>query len=86
MFTTGKSAPSIVQAKGLAQISDEDALAEIISQILQDNPDSVAEFFSGKEKLKGWFMGQVMRVTRGKADPGLVNKLLSEQLSALRKP
>jgi aspartyl-tRNA(Asn)/glutamyl-tRNA(Gln) amidotransferase subunit B len=82
MFDTGQSADEIVAARGLAQISDEDALAAIIVQILDENEDQVAAYLGGKEQLRGWFFGQVMRATRGKANPALVNKLLSRQLAS----
>jgi aspartyl-tRNA(Asn)/glutamyl-tRNA(Gln) amidotransferase subunit B len=82
MFATGQSADEIVQARGLAQISDEDALAAVVVQILDDNSDQVAAYLGGKEQLRGWFVGQVMRATSGKANPALVNKLLSQQLAA----
>jgi aspartyl-tRNA(Asn)/glutamyl-tRNA(Gln) amidotransferase subunit B len=51
--------------------------------VLADNPAQVAEFLSGKTQLQGWFVGQIMRRTRGKANPGLANRLLAEQLAAL---
>ncbi len=82
MFTSGKNASRIVADRGLAQISDEEALAEIIAQILRENEEEVAAYRDGNEKLKGWFVGQVMRATRGQANPGLVNRLLAGQLSA----
>lgn len=82
MFTTGKSAADIVQARGLAQISDEGELDKIVAQVLRENADQVAAYLSGNDKLRGWFVGQVMRVTRGQANPALVNKLLSQQLAA----
>lgn len=81
MFTTGKGAKEIVADRGLAQISDEAALAEIVGQVLRENEEEVADYKAGNEKLKGWFVGQVMRATRGKANPSLVNQLLDEQLS-----
>jgi aspartyl-tRNA(Asn)/glutamyl-tRNA(Gln) amidotransferase subunit B len=81
MFTSGKRAGEIVAARGLAQISDEAALAGIISQILAEHPHEVADYKAGNEKLKGWFVGQVMRATRGQANPALVNRLLAKQLS-----
>ena len=84
MFTTGQSAQTIVAAKGLAQISDEAAIAEIVAQVLHGNPEMVAEYLGGKEKLRGWFVGQVMKATRGKGNPALVNQLLSQQLSEKR--
>lgn len=82
MFTSGQSPQEIVEAKGLAQISDEAALATAVSQVLDDNPEMVARYLAGETKLRGWFVGQVMKVTRGKANPGLVNQLLSQQLAA----
>ncbi len=85
IFLTGKSAESIVNEQGLAQISDEGQLNELISQILQDNPEQLGDYLRGKEKLRGWFVGQIMRASRGKANPELVNKLLAQQLSDLAK-
>ena len=80
MFSSGQTAPAIVAAKGLAQISDEEALTAVIEQLLDENPDSVAAYLGGKVKLRGWFVGQVMKATRGKANPGVVNKLLAAAL------
>ena len=77
MFTSGQSAQAIVDAKGLAQISDESALVAIIEQIMDDNPQMVADYLGGKDKLRGWFVGQVMKETRGKGNPALINKLLT---------
>ncbi|HIC88814.1 MAG TPA: Asp-tRNA(Asn)/Glu-tRNA(Gln) amidotransferase subunit GatB, partial [Anaerolineae bacterium] len=76
MFETGRSAAAIVEARGLAQVSDAEALAVIIAQILEDNPDEVARYRGGKKTLLGWFMGQVMKRTRGKANPAIVRQLL----------
>ena len=80
MFTTGKTAATIVEAGGHAQISDEEALAAVVAQVLQENEGQVMAYLGGKEKLRGWFVGQVMRATGGKANPQLVNQLLGEQL------
>jgi len=85
MFTSGQSAPAIVQAQGLAQVSDEGAITAVIERILDANPDNVAAYLGGKEKLIGFFVGQVMREMRGKADPAVVNRLLAAAL-AKRKP
>lgn len=85
MFTTGRSAQEIVDERGLAQISDEDQIATLIAQVLDDNPEQVRDYLQGKEQLRGWFVGQVMRSSRGKANPTLVNKLLTMQLSSLKK-
>jgi aspartyl-tRNA(Asn)/glutamyl-tRNA(Gln) amidotransferase subunit B len=81
MYETGKTAAEIVRDKGLRQISDEHALVTAIEQVLADNPKEVSEFRSGRDKLLGFFMGQVMKVTQGKANPQAVNKLLREKLA-----
>jgi len=81
MFATGKDAEAIVKEKGLAQISDEGELAKIVDEVIQQNPQSVADYKAGKEKALGFLVGQVMKATRGQANPGLVNKLLKEKLS-----
>jgi aspartyl-tRNA(Asn)/glutamyl-tRNA(Gln) amidotransferase subunit B len=80
MFLTGRSAGEIVEARGLVQITDEGQIALLVEEILRDNPEQVAAYLGGKESLRGWFVGQVMRATRGKANPGLVNKTLSAAL------
>ena len=84
MFTSGRRAPEIVEEKGLAQISDEAALVAVIDGILDENPEQLQIYFSGREQIKGWFVGQVMRATRGKANPQLVNELLNERLEGRR--
>ena len=81
MFVEGQSATAVVQARGLAQISDEGAITAVIAQIIADNPQQVAAYRGGKTKLMGWFVGQVMQATRGKANPALVNQLLEKQLN-----
>jgi aspartyl-tRNA(Asn)/glutamyl-tRNA(Gln) amidotransferase subunit B len=80
MFDTGQQAAQIVEEKGLAQISDEDALSTIVQAILDDNPEQVVRYRAGKETLLSWFVGQVMRATRGKANPQMVMALLKEKL------
>jgi aspartyl-tRNA(Asn)/glutamyl-tRNA(Gln) amidotransferase subunit B len=82
MYETGKSAPDIVQEKGLRQISDEHALVATIEQVIADNPQEVTEFRAGRDKLLSFFMGQVMKATQGKANPQAVNKFLREKLTA----
>jgi aspartyl-tRNA(Asn)/glutamyl-tRNA(Gln) amidotransferase subunit B len=81
MYETGQAAIAIVQEKGLRQISDENALVTAIEQVLASNPKEVDEFRGGREKLLSFFMGQVMKVTQGKANPQAVNKLLREKLT-----
>jgi len=80
MYQTGKSAPVIVQEKGLTQISDERELIRMIDEVLAANPEPVAEYRAGKEKSFTFLVGQVMKASRGKANPALVNKLLQKRL------
>jgi aspartyl-tRNA(Asn)/glutamyl-tRNA(Gln) amidotransferase subunit B len=61
-------------------------LEETIAKILADSPEQVATYLGGKDGLQGWFVGQVMRATRGKANPAVVNHLLDEQFDRLRNP
>ena len=82
MYETGKTAAEVVQEKGLRQISDEHALVAAIEEVLANNPTEVEEFRNGRDKLLGFFMGQVMKATQGKANPQAVNKLLREKLTA----
>jgi aspartyl-tRNA(Asn)/glutamyl-tRNA(Gln) amidotransferase subunit B len=78
---SGKPPAQIVEEEGLGQVSDDAALQKIIDQILADHPEEVSSFRGGKEGLLGWFMGQVMRQTRGKADPQLTRTLLLKALT-----
>ncbi len=80
MFSTGRPAESIIQEKGLAQISDEHQLSSLVDDIIAANPEQVARYRAGKETLLGWFMGQVMRETRGKASHQVVRDLLQSKL------
>ena len=77
---TGKAPAEIVEKEGLAQVSDDSALQQVIDKLLADNPDEVASYRGGKEGLFGWFMGQMMRETKGKADPKLSRELLQKSL------
>ncbi len=81
MYRTGTKASEIVEKKGLAVERDEGALIALIEEILAENPDQVAQFKAGKTKVLGFFMGQLMKRTRGKADPRLSNELLREKLA-----
>ncbi len=78
---TGKNPEEIVEEKGLLQISDEASLRVIIEEVVREFPDKVEKYRSGKKGLLGFFMGQVMRRTRGKANPKIVNKILGEVLN-----
>ncbi len=80
MFRTGEDAQDIVEREGLAQVSDADALATLVDRLLAEHPDEVARYREGKTQLFGWFVGQVMRETRGKANPNVVRQLLQEKL------
>lgn len=80
MWATGKSAEVIVNEKGLVQISDTGALAEIVKAVIAQNPQSVVDFKAGKNKAIGFLVGQVMKETKGRANPGAVNSLLQEYL------
>ncbi|MBK8903381.1 MAG: Asp-tRNA(Asn)/Glu-tRNA(Gln) amidotransferase subunit GatB [Anaerolineaceae bacterium] len=82
MFTIGMAPAQIVESRGLAQISDDAAITAVIQQILNDNPEQLNRYLAGEEKLRGWFVGQVMRQTKGKANPALVNHLLDAALAS----
>ena len=82
MWETGQSATAIVEAKGLRQITDTSAIEEAIGEILAQNADKVAEYRSGKDKLFGFFVGQVMKHTGGKANPAALNDLLRQHLGS----
>ncbi|MCB8960803.1 MAG: Asp-tRNA(Asn)/Glu-tRNA(Gln) amidotransferase subunit GatB [Ardenticatenales bacterium] len=84
MVSTGAAAAEIVASKGLAQISDPAAIAATIDQILADNQSQVDAYLGGKDKLRGFFVGQAMRAFQGKADPALVNQVLSQKLDDLK--
>ena len=81
MFATGKSARQVVAEKGLEQISDEEQLRRIVEEVIAANPKAVQEFLSGNEKVIGFFVGQVMRATKGKANPQLTNELVRAALA-----
>ena len=78
---TGQAPTEIVEAEGLGKVSDEDAIREIIAGVIVSNPDQVASYKGGKTTIIGWFVGQVMKQSRGKADPQLTRTMLEELLS-----
>lgn len=80
MFETKKDPTAIVEEKGLKQVSDTGAIEKMIDEILAANPDKVAEIKAGKDKLKGWFVGQIMKASQGKVNPALANQLLEQKL------
>ena len=83
MYQTGKEASVIVEEKGLKQITDDKAIDEMVEGVLQANPIQVEEYKGGKEKVLGFLVGQVMKASKGKANPGAVNKLLKEKISKM---
>lgn len=80
MLRTKKDARTIVEEKGLLQVSDDEAILSFVDQVLNANPESVEQYRSGKERLLGFFVGQVMKISSGKANPGKVNELLLKRL------
>jgi aspartyl-tRNA(Asn)/glutamyl-tRNA(Gln) amidotransferase subunit B len=80
MFSTGKSPEEIVKEKGMAQISDQDTLQKVIDEAVAANAKVVEDYKNGKEKAFGFLIGQIMKATRGQANPALVNELLKERL------
>jgi len=77
---SGRAPGEIVQAEGLAQVKDDSAIREVVQSILDANPKEVQAYRGGKTTLIGWFVGQVMRQMRGKADPNLARTILEELL------
>jgi aspartyl-tRNA(Asn)/glutamyl-tRNA(Gln) amidotransferase subunit B len=80
MYTTGKMPEEVVKEKGLVQITDEGQLEKIIANVIADNPGPVAQYRGGKTKTFGFFVGQVMKATKGKANPQIVNTMLKKKL------
>jgi aspartyl-tRNA(Asn)/glutamyl-tRNA(Gln) amidotransferase subunit B len=80
MVETGKGPGVLVEEKGLRQVTDTGAIEAAIDQVMAANPDKVAEVRAGKDKLLGWFVGQVMKATQGKANPGMLNDLLARKI------
>jgi aspartyl-tRNA(Asn)/glutamyl-tRNA(Gln) amidotransferase subunit B len=81
MVATGADPAAVVEAKGLRQVTDAGAIAAAIDAVLAAQPDKLAEYRAGRDKLYGFFVGQVMRATQGKANPALVNELLKKKLA-----
>jgi aspartyl-tRNA(Asn)/glutamyl-tRNA(Gln) amidotransferase subunit B len=80
MFETGKDASAIVEEKGLKQVSDSGAIEALIDEVLTENADKVEQYRGGKDKLFGFFVGQTMKKSGGKANPGMVNEVLRRKL------
>jgi aspartyl-tRNA(Asn)/glutamyl-tRNA(Gln) amidotransferase subunit B len=84
MFASGRDAREIVEERGLAQISDTSELEQIVKQVLDESPEQVQKYLDGKEQVIGWMIGQVMKATRGKANPQMVRELMQAKLEARR--
>ncbi|MDX2505917.1 MAG: Asp-tRNA(Asn)/Glu-tRNA(Gln) amidotransferase subunit GatB [Gammaproteobacteria bacterium] len=82
MWNGEGDADAIIDKKGLRQITDSSAIEAIIDEVIANNPDQVADFKAGKDKLIGFFVGQVMKASKGKANPGQVNQLLQQKLQS----
>ncbi|MBC7996377.1 MAG: Asp-tRNA(Asn)/Glu-tRNA(Gln) amidotransferase GatCAB subunit B, partial [Leptolyngbya sp.] len=80
LLKDGGDVGKIIQDKGLAQVSDEGGLKNVVEEILNKFPDQLAEFRSGKEKVRQFFFGETMKATKGKGNPQVINKLLDELL------
>jgi aspartyl-tRNA(Asn)/glutamyl-tRNA(Gln) amidotransferase subunit B len=80
MWTEGKGADAIIESRGLRQITDSSAIERAIEAVMAANPAQLADYRAGKEKLFGFFVGQVMKATQGKANPAQLNELLRQKL------
>ena len=81
LLKEGGSPKAIVEKKGLVQISDPAAIEALIDEVMEANPDELAKYRAGKKKLQGFFVGQVMKKSSGRADPKLTNQLLGKKLN-----
>ncbi|MBS1125230.1 MAG: Aspartyl/glutamyl-tRNA(Asn/Gln) amidotransferase subunit [Nitrospirae bacterium] len=81
MYRTGKDAGTVVKEQGLVQVSDTGEIERIIAEVIKANPSQHADYKTGKDKLFGFFVGQVMKASKGKANPDIVNQLLKKKLS-----
>ena len=81
MWQKGQTADQIIDAEGLKQVTDTGAIEGLVDEVIAANPDQVAEYLGGKDKLIGFFVGKVMQASQGKANPGMVNQLLKKKLT-----
>ncbi len=82
MAKTGKNPSELVKEMGMSQITDESSILTMIQEILKAHPENVAEYKSGKTKEFGFFVGQVMKKSKGQANPEILNKLLKKELDS----
>ena len=83
MFETGENAKDIVEKRGLVQISDEGAIKEICQKVVDANPQSIADYKAGKDRAIGFLVGQIMKETKGKANPQMLNKMFAEEMNKM---
>ena len=81
MFKSSKEAKEIIEEKGLKQISNEDDIEKLVDKIIIENETQVKQFKEGNTKVIGWFVGQIMKLTKGQANPGIVNKIILKKLN-----
>ena len=81
MFKSSKGAKVIIEEKGLKQISNENDIEKMVDKIIIENETQVKQFKEGNTKVMGWFVGQVMKLTKGQANPGIVNKIILKKLN-----
>ena len=86
MFASGEAAEEIVARKGLTQISDSDALAQVVAHVLANNPQPVQQYLDGKEAVLGYLVGQVMRETRGQANANVAAPIVESTARKAEKP
>jgi aspartyl-tRNA(Asn)/glutamyl-tRNA(Gln) amidotransferase subunit B len=82
MFKTGKSGAAIIEEQGLVQVSDSDEIDRLIDEVIRANPQQFEQYRSGKETLFGFFVGQVMKASKGKGNPKVVNERLKIKLGS----
>ena len=80
MFSSGKTARQIVDEKGLQQVTDQEEIEKVIDEVIAENPKMVEQYLAGKDKLLGFFVGQAMKLTKGKANPKMLNDILKLKL------
>ena len=80
MLETGESPAKIVEEKGLKQVSDSSALEKIVDEVIAQNPDNFAKLQAGDQKLFGFFVGQIMKASKGQANPQMANEILRKKI------
>ena len=83
MFETGGGPAEIAEASGMVQVSDDDAVGSVVADVIAANPQPVSDYLSGREAAAKYLVGQVMKATRGKANPQVASRLVEEKLEAM---